>query len=262
MDDNDFDGQPDTGLTVDFGSLSKQQKDLHLFNKWKETKKKEDFQQLYRHFGGLINEASKKASMGSNLPRAAFKLEAAQQFYDALERFNPDKGASLQTHLYGSVENKLKRLNYTYQNLARRPERAVGGVYHITQFNNERLFLQDKLGREPSAQEIADNLGWSVKQVETMMLEDRRDLSLNAELEEMNVTDTFSADEELIAMHYYDMNPEQQLVFDYATGRHGKQAILRPNGTADFRAIAQKLNMAESKVQKLRNQIIRMVKRT
>ena len=103
------------------------QEELELYNQWKKTGDKTYFQQLYRSMGGLINTALSKSSYGSNLPQSAFKLEGAQQFYNALETFNPTKGAQLATHVYNTVQDKTKRLNYTYQNIARRPERSVGG---------------------------------------------------------------------------------------------------------------------------------------
>lgn len=238
----------------------REEKDIEYFNKWKETGNKRYFQKLYRGFGGLINDASRKASYGSNIPQSVFKLEAAQQFHDALNRYKPGKGVKLNTYLYGTIQDKLKRVNYKYQNLARRPERAKAGVYHVNLFNNERLFLEDKLGREPSTQELADALGWSVSQVQTMLQEDRKDLSLNAELEDLNTFDDFSAEQDELAMYYYDMNADEQNVFDYATGLHGKDPIVKKNQRdADWPEIARKLNMPLSKVQKIRKKFIKML---
>lgn len=235
--------------------------ELETLKLWKETGDKKYFQRLYRGFGGLINEASRKASYGSNIPQSVYKLEAAQQFHDSLEKFNPAMGAQLNTYLHASIQNKLKRVGAKYQKLARQPERAQAGFFHHTIFKNEKLYLEDKLGRESSAQELADALGWSVKQVESFMKEDRRDLSLNAELENIATFDENAADNAELAMHYYDMAPDEQVVFDYMSGLHGKPAILKPNQKeADWKRIAQVSGMSESKVQKIRKRLANRIR--
>lgn len=239
----------------------KDEMDMHLYSKWKETGEKKYFQKLYRNLKPSLQKASQKAAYGSNIPQAVFQAEAAQQMLNAVNSYNPKFGTKLSSHVYGSVQDKLKRINYKYQNLARRIERSSGGVYQINFFNNEKLFLKDKLGREPSSQELGDVLGWSVKQVESMLHEDRKDLSLNQELEDLNIYDDDSAGKDVLAMYYYDMAPEEQVIYDYATGSHGKEAILKANKTdADYRAIARKAGIPESKVLKIRNKLARKVK--
>jgi len=236
----------------------KKQKDMELFEKWRDTGDKKYFQKLYRGMRGYLNDAINRSAYGSNIPKAVFEIEAAQQMHDALKRYDPKKGAALQSHVYGAVNNKLKRVNYENQNIARRTERAKAGITQITLFQNEKAFLKEKLGREPSSQELADVMGWSVKQVETMLQEDRRDLSLNADLEDLNIFDDFAAEKDELAMHYYDMDPEEQNVFDHVWGAHGKEAILKKNGVdADWTNIARTTGIPEPQVQKIRKRLIR-----
>lgn len=235
--------------------MAKKDEELQLWNDWKSTGDKKHFQKLYRGMGGLINTALKKSAYGSNLPQAAFKLEGAQQFYNALETFNPNKGANLATHVYRTVQEKAKRLNYTYQNIARRPERKDLGVYHITQFNNEVEVLKDNLGREPSNAEIADALGQPIKAVETFKTESRQDLSLNAETEHLTAADYGTTDYDELSMHYYDMTPDEQNVFDYVGGFHGRPAILKSSGEPDYNRIGRLTGLPPTKVQKIRKTI-------
>jgi DNA-directed RNA polymerase specialized sigma subunit len=232
-----------------------------LFNRWKQNPSKPNFQSLYRGFGGLINKASQKASYGSNLPRAAFKLQAAQEFYNAINTFDPEKG-KLKTHLYGSIEKKLNRLNYKYANVGRIIERSGSdlGVYNVTQYQNAVESLRYKLNREPSAVEIAQEMGITVDKVDKFSKELRKDLSLNSDLENMVTFDEIAAvDDPIIQMHYYDMGPEEQNLFDYARGSHGKKKIAKPNGEPDWKEIARTMNISESKVNKLRQKIVKRV---
>ena len=60
-------------------------------------------------------------------------------------------------------------------------------------------------------------------------------------------------------MVYYDMNPEQQLVYDYLNGEHGKERLAKPSGQPDFRAIARRAGISENKVQKIRKQLRKMI---
>ena len=237
--------------------------DLYHFNKWKDTGRKEYFQRLYRGFGGLINEASRKAAMGSNVPQSAFKLQAAQQFYDSLRTFDPSRGASLKTHIFNGVENKLKRINAQYGNIARIPERsgAALGVFAINKMQNTEELLRQKLNREPTVVEIADEMGVTPRDVEGLKKEVKRDLSLNAQLEDMVMYDEFASADDLLDMAYYDMNPKQQLLYDYVSGKHGKEAILKPSGQPDFKAIARKMNLPDSQIQKLRKQVATTIRR-
>lgn len=234
----------------------KKDTDMYNLEMWKKTGDKTYFQNLYRDYGGLLNEASRKASMGSNVPKSVFKLEAAQLFHDLVKRYDPTK-AQLNTYIYSSVQDKLKRVGYKYQNLGRMAERSVGGVAHLGILKNEREMLRHKLNREPSSLELAEALGWSLKQVETLLSEDRRDLSLNAELEDLNVIDDGAEELAFLEMHYYDMDPQEQLIYDYATGSHGKKALLKPNGKdADFDAIARSSGIPKKDVLNIRKRLV------
>jgi DNA-directed RNA polymerase sigma subunit (sigma70/sigma32) len=233
-------------------------KDMEYYNKYMETGDKQYFQKLYRGMRGYLNGAINRSAYGSNIPKAVFEVEAAQQMHNALQRYNPNRGVPLQSYVYGAVNDKLKRVNYKYQNMARMPERPIGGVTKVNLFNNEKLFLKDKLNREPSTQELAETLGWPVKEVENMLLENRKDLSLNQELEDLAYFDDFSAEKAELSMHYFDMDPEEQLVYEHIEGLNGKKALLKKNGVdADWEAIARETGMPLSKVQKIRKRLIR-----
>jgi DNA-directed RNA polymerase specialized sigma subunit len=236
---------------------NEQDTDLGLYNQWQDNPNKQNFQKIYTKFKPLINRAMSKAAYGSTLPQSAFKLQAAQEFQNALNNYKPGQGAQIHTYVYKSVENKLKRLNYKYANIARQPERSGDGlgVYNITEFYNTKELLRQKLNREPTSVEMADAMAVSPAQITQYEQEVKKDLSLNQELEDLVTFQEISGDEAEIAMHYYDMNPQQQLVFDYATGRHGKPAILKPSGQVDWKALSLRVGLSEAQVQKLRKQI-------
>lgn len=233
--------------------------DKTLYRKWKQDPTKENFQGLYNHFKPLLRSAMSKSSYYSNVPNSVFKLRAAQQFYDSLNSYSEGGGAKLHSHIYGSVQNKVKRINTDYGSLSRITERNKDrlGVFQINDFNNAKLMLEEKLGREPSPMELSEELNVSINDVERFSHEIKKTLSLNEQLEDLVTFQDISEDEAEMAMLYYDLSPEQQLVFDYASGTHGKQAILKANRNVDWERIARTIGISLHKVQKARDHIVK-----
>lgn len=217
-----------------------------LFDKWKETQNPIYFRGLYQSMKPLLDSAATKASFGSNIPKSAHQIWAAQNFHDALKTFKPDKGVTLQTHVYGAVHQKAKRLNYLYQNLGQIPEpRAM----QIGLYQNITSALREQLGREPSAAEIADEMSIGLKDVERLQKEVQKDLSLTG-LEEQ-ITIESPKEEEILNMLYYELSNEQKLVYDYVWGKHGRQPHIKANGKVDFDGIARQAGFSSSKARSL-----------
>ena len=225
--------------------------ELTIFQKWQKTQDKGYFQQLYNSMKPLIHKAAEKAAYGSNIPESAHRLYAAQAFLDSLRTFKPSSGAALQTHVFGSVHNKVKRLNYEYQNMGKIPEdRAL----MIGKFQNEFEHLKDNLGREPSSAELSDHMGLPMKQVIHMQKEVRKDLSMSDGMGEVAFEEGTS-EEEFANYIYFELNPEEKVVYEYITGHFGKPKLVKKNNTIDYAAIAQRMGVSESKIRTLHNAI-------
>lgn len=229
----------------------KKLEEMNMFNLWKKTQSKEHFQGLYNSMKPLIHDAAKKAAFGSNLPESAHRLYAAQAFHDSLKTYNPNSGAALQTHVFGSVHNKVKRLNYEFQNLGKMPEpRAVLVGKFINEFEN----LKGQLGRDPSSAEIADHMGMPLRQVSNLQKELRKDLSMGEGTDEVSITEG-SKEEEFLNYLYYELNPEEKVVYEYITGHFGKPRMVKGNNKIDYAGIAQKMGVSESKIRLLHSNI-------
>ena len=221
--------------------------ELKAFNHWKQTGSQVAFQQLYTSMKPLITEAAKKASYGSNIPQSAHQIWAAQSFYDALRTYKPAAGTAIQSHVYNSVQQKSKRLNYLYQNLGHIPEpRAM----QIGLYQNIHENLKASLGRDPSTEEIADKLSWGTKDVAKIQKEIQKDYALDASTEE----DSFSAsslDDEILEFVYYELSSEEQLIYDYVFGKNGRPRMVKVNNKVDFEGIGRKVGFSASKVRVL-----------
>jgi DNA-directed RNA polymerase specialized sigma subunit len=221
-----------------------------LFSKWRQTGDKVYFNSLYESMKPLIESAAQKASFGSNLPQSAHRIYAAQNMLEALKTYDPAKGVALQTHVYGSVHQKAKRLNYLYQNLGKitEPRAMMVGNYQ-TEFAN----LREDLGREPSTVEMADRMGLGLKDIERMQKEIHKDLSLTG-LEEEIVVET-PKEAEILDYIYYELNNDQKVIYDYAFGKHGKPKLWKSSGKINFEEIANRVGFSQSKVRLLFTQI-------
>lgn len=227
------------------------QQELNIYNRWQKHQRKEDFQDLYSSMEGMISKAARTASYGSNLPESAHKAWAAQNFLDALKTYKPNSGAALQTHVWNSVRQKSKRLNYLYQNLGHSPEPRIMkvGLYQ-TEFEN----MKEELGREPTTAELADRLSMGIRDIARMQKEIRKDLSMSGGLEEVGVFET-PVEEETLDFMYYDLGPEEKLVFEYITGKYGKQKMVKSTGKIDFDGIASRTGFSSSKVRAIHGKI-------
>lgn len=218
-----------------------------LYQSWKKTQSTTAFQKLYISMKPLLYDAARKASYGSNIPESAHQIWAAQNFFDALRTFKPAAGTALQTHIYNSVHQKAKRLNYLYQNLGHIPEPRI---MQVGLYQNIFENMKASMGREPSQAELADKLGWGLKDVTKIQKEITKDLAMDLGTEEHGVFES-SIDEEILDYVYYELSSEEQLMYDYVFGKHGKPKMLKPGGKIEFDKIAQRAGFSSSKARAL-----------
>lgn len=234
-----------------------QKKERQLYDRWRKTGDKSYFQSLYKSMKPLIYDAGKKASFGSNIPESAHRINAAQNFLNALKTYDPSKGTALQTHVYGTVHQKAKRLNYLYQNLGHMPEPRAQSV---GLYQNVHANLRAELNREPSAAELGDRMGWSLTQVTSLQKELQKDLALSGGTEEKAYFES-NRDEELLQYLYFDLSNEEKVVFDYIYGKHGKPSMIKRNGRVNYDGIARNVGVSTSKVRGLAASIGRQLEK-
>lgn len=126
---------------------------------WKKTNDPKLFKEIFEEFRPLIYKHMRRFT-GSGLLNEHLELQARKIMADALKKYTPTKG-----NLAGYVNSYLQGLSRfvnTYQSPLRLPEN-YNLAYHT--FETTRHELMSRLGREPSAIELADELGWPVEKV-------------------------------------------------------------------------------------------------
>lgn len=227
-------------------------KDLEFWHAFNADPNKSTFNTLYNHMKPIIHTAIGKAKIGSNLPASAFDMEAANQFLKTVQTYDPNKG-SLATKVFSDMR-KVHRLNTDYQNLARITESRI---FEIGPVQTAKSYLEAKLGREPSIQEIADEAGLPVKTVALLHKETRADLMHDDMFEHEVFTTEDVEDTKRATEVYHELTGQDQNVFDYMTGLHGRPS-LRVGNKPDWNRIAKATGLNEEQVKKARKNIMKV----
>lgn len=248
----------DTGplrdLHIDEEPKTRAAKDLHLWNKWKTTNSKSDLKELLRAYDPVVHKwVSQFAHSG--VPYPALEAETKLNTIKAFQSYDPSKGTQLNTHVTNYLQ-KGQRLVYENKALTRIPEHRAT---RVSTYMTVRDHLKEKLNRDPSMAELREELmashpisdgidHWSHAEIERMEKELHKTLLTSEDsLQEMAVQ-TPSEESKLLDYIYYELNPQEQLVYELLTGRNGKPVM-------DGINIAKKLNMTPSRVSRIRQRI-------
>ena len=205
---------------MDIGEVGgRKAEDLRLWKQWQKTRSAVDLQALLNQLQPLIGQQVSRWS--GMLSRDLLETQAKILAVDALQDYNPRMGTALATHVTNRLQ-KLSRLTYSHAQAARLPEhKAIGMVsFHAAQGR-----LKDDLGREPTAEELADHLGWTEQRVaEFQRAYGRRELLASGEFNPSTFP-VADAQNPMVGFVYHDMAPKQQRLFEHITGYGGKPVL-------------------------------------
>jgi len=222
--------------------------ELQYWKQWKKTKDEAPLLNLLQSIDPLIQKRVSQF-IGAPIPRSAIEAEARKQAISAFETYNPRKGAALGTHVNNYLQ-KVYRYVTTYQNVGRLPESRAA---KIDLFNKTKAYLAQQKGREATTVELSDELRWSPREVGRMEVELRKDLGLETSFGEMKLLD-FDRNADLLNYGYFELDPEEQIVFDYSTGMHGKLRLTMED-------IAKRLNKTPRQIGLIKQRIVETLKR-
>lgn len=234
------------------------QNEMNSWQNWRANPNVEDFTSLWNSHQPLINSATTKYVSTSNLPKAAVRGQVMRQYVDALETYDPTRGAQLHTHVTYRLGQRVGRYIQRYANIGRIPDDRSWMIPMIQQRTAE---LTEQYGRPPSDSELADDVLLSQsnltalrrkqvtpKNVATLRKELRSDYLAESAGHESHLPGNSFVEQQAAFLHG-SLNPDQQLVLEHTFGGFGKPIIEDPMH------LGKELNMSPQKVRGIKKQI-------
>jgi DNA-directed RNA polymerase specialized sigma subunit len=202
---------------------------LRVFNVWKSTKNPKLLNDLIK----LTEPVWKKAiSIFGGDPNDPLHIAYAKEIViDGLNKFDPEK-AKINTFLWFKLNN-LQRKVLKVQNVLNIPERDLQLKNKLELIEEE---LREKLGRDPSDQELADYAGITVKRIARLRRGTSPVLASSLQMEneageeshEIPVsipTEDKKRRELILDLVHFESTPEQQVLMEYVFGMNGKKQL-------------------------------------
>jgi DNA-directed RNA polymerase specialized sigma subunit len=221
--------------------------DIDLIRKWQRTGDPVLLEEITKQIRPIVFGATNKWS--GILPDSAFRAKAMQLAIDALRNYDESKGA-LSTYLYTRLQ-KVSRDVYKSQNAMRIPE---GRITDIGALRSAETDLEVKFGREPTDQEVADELTWNPDRVAKLRGEARPEMIYYAG-QDLYGTSAINPDPMVqvrLNYAYSQLSPHYQEIFDYLTGMHGKPELTPAQ-------ISTKMGVAPSTITRVKQRALKLV---
>lgn len=184
------------------------------------------------------------------IPQPAIKGYAMRVALHAMDNFDPGKGTQLSTHVVNRLQRVSRYVNQN-KNVARIPEHRL---LRVGTYQSVHSSMGAQLGRPPSVEELADELGWTHREVQTMGSSLRSDLAASSMPESMEGRILNRGQE---TMHFVrgGLTPPEKQAFDHLWGFAGKPQL-------SVAAIAKKSNLSTDRVYRLRRETAQEIQRS
>lgn len=198
-------------------------KDLELWRKWNASKSSADLEALLAHMRPLIfREANRWANV---VNKTVLEAEANKLAVEAFKSYDPNRTPPvlLSTHVTNRLL-KLSRVAYERQSTVSIPEHQRLSYNRFVRLRSE---LEDRLGRPPTMEHLADHMAMSVPKLQALVANvERRELLESGEGPAFQQAEDRML--ELVELAYAGFTPRQKDIYDYRTGSHGKPELKNP----------------------------------
>lgn len=229
---------------------SRKARELELWHQWKGGgKRPEDLDPLLKLYQPVINQKVMQWKAPS-IPASAFRAELQGHLIKAMDKYDPNRGAALNTHVEIHLQ-KAKRYNNRYQNLAYIPE---GQASQIGRINKAHDQLSEDLGHAPTYEELGKHLGMSAARVETIQkarVKDIRASDFDADPTERGT----SYEEQSLAVakgilpQLFPNKPDMHELFHYTFGTGGFPQV---SSTTE---LARRMGKSQSQVSRMKTEL-------
>jgi DNA-directed RNA polymerase specialized sigma subunit len=234
----------------------RREKEHKLWETWKANDQSpKHLEPLLAVFDPVVN-AKIREWKAPRVNESAFRAELHKHMIKAFQDYDPDRGASLRTHIENRIQ-KAKRFNSKYQNFAYIPEEPAGYIGRINRATDE---LKEDLGREPTHAEIAKQVnnndpkarltGKKVGDIITFQRKDQPGSQWTFD----PVARTSDREQEVLSLMQAELpqifpNEDDRAVFEHIYGLNGKATITGTN------ELAKKLGKSPSQISRIKSSV-------
>jgi len=201
--------------------------------------------------GRLAPHITSRADLYQNvpIPAPAIRGYATRVALHALDTFDPKAGTQLSTHVVNRLQRVSRFVNQN-KNVARIPEHRF---LRVGTYQSVHSSLSAQLGRHPSMEELADDLGWTHREVQAMGASLRSDLAASSMPETMEGRIRDRGHE---TMHFVrgGLTPPEKDAFDHLWQFSGKPNL----SVVD---IAKKTGLSTDRIYRLKRESAQEIQR-
>jgi hypothetical protein len=215
--------------------------DLVLWRQWDaQGRKPDDLEPLLDKFEPVIHTQLRRYAGHVNVPEPTIHADLENRFIQALQSFDPNRGAQLATHVNWHLKG-VHGFVAQHQNIARIPENQLSRIKDLTAAIHE---AQEELGKVPDNAALASKLHWSPTQVGKLRRSLRKDL-LAPQFEVPIGAIAPSRWESMKSLLPAELSPQEKFVFEHTTGAGGAPIM-------QAQQMAKKLRMSNAGISRLR----------
>ena len=223
------------------------------YTAWKKDPSPENMTNLVKTVDPIINEAMRAYGGGSS-QSPTLRSKARGLTVSAIQSYNPSK-AKLRTHLLSQLQG-LRRMAAKEEQIIHIPEQVQLDFGRIRNAENQ---LRDRLGREPSDVELADEVGLSRKRISyvrgvkptyaegrlTVLDEEGGGMSTPS-VETMPTSPIMRSWQDFV---YHDLSPTDQLILEHTLGLHNKPILSNQGLAKKLRLSPGAVSQRKAKIQ-------------
>jgi len=179
--------------------------DYQYWERYKNNKTPQNRSALLKRFAPLIQ--SRVNRWVGPVPRDILTNEAKLLAIKAFDSYDPKRGVALATHVTNGLA-PLSRVVYSHQNTSRLPENLVIKTHSYQAAIDNFSTLH---GREPTTDELHEELGWSKKEIDRIAKYLRKDLVESVgNVQGSFYDDSEDKDDDALAAIYFDLLPDEK----------------------------------------------------
>ena len=224
--------------------------DIEMIERWQVKKDPEAFAGLMTRYNPVVIKFTNQYGK-TGVNKNAMKTQARTQVIAAINTYNPNAGTQPITHVY----NYMKKMNRAANNSLTSGHIPEARLTQMSMYKTTSDNLQDRLGREPSIDELADELAWDPREVTRMEKELTGETTAsNAEFDFFgNSTVGQSKDATLAEYLYSDLDGRDKVIFEHTYGLGGRKIL-------NNKDLAAKLNTNEMSVSRAKKKMANTLK--